>query len=108
MSNKDNNGLALFAGILLGGIVGAAAGILFAPASGEETRKVLRKKAEKLSKEVSEKAEKLSSEVQKKAKDFNEDSLEPLARKVRSKFRTEVGDLRKSARKTASRLVKKI
>ena len=36
----------LITGIIAGGIAGAAVGLLFAPRSGKETRRVLRDKAE--------------------------------------------------------------
>ncbi len=36
-------------GILVGAMLGAAAALLFAPASGDETRRVLRRKASRLS-----------------------------------------------------------
>ena len=36
-------------GILVGALLGAGAALLFAPASGDETRRVLRRKASRLS-----------------------------------------------------------
>jgi gas vesicle protein len=101
---RQSSGLALLAGILLGAVVGATAGILFAPASGEETRKNLKRKAEGLSKDISHRAETLSRQAQRKVQDFSEDNIEPLIKRGQK----EVRGLRKAARKSASRLVKKI
>jgi len=39
---NDNNGSGFFAGLILGGIIGAVLGLLFAPQSGDKTREQLR------------------------------------------------------------------
>ena len=44
MSNR-NNGADFFAGLIIGGLIGAALSILLAPQSGEETRAQLRDKS---------------------------------------------------------------
>jgi gas vesicle protein len=45
MAEKDGGGGAGFwTGVLVGGIVGAVAGVLFAPKSGEETRAMIGEK----------------------------------------------------------------
>ena len=41
---NENNGPSFFAGLILGGIIGVTLGILFAPQSGEETRRQLKGK----------------------------------------------------------------
>ena len=43
--SKLNNATKLLAGLAIGTAVGAVVGLLYAPASGEETRKKLRKEA---------------------------------------------------------------
>ncbi len=43
---KDNNGPNFFTGLLLGGIIGAVLGLLFAPQPGEQTREQLRGKVD--------------------------------------------------------------
>ncbi len=43
----DSKGFAV--GIIVGAMLGAAAALLFAPASGDETRRVLRRKAHRIS-----------------------------------------------------------
>jgi gas vesicle protein len=45
--SKRETSFYLFLGVSIGFAVGASAGLLFAPASGEKTRRMLRKKAEK-------------------------------------------------------------
>lgn len=52
-----------FTGFIVGGAVGALAGILLAPQSGEETREML----SDASKEVAEKTDKTVKEIQEKA-----------------------------------------
>lgn len=37
--NSSNSGFAFIAGLVVGGAIGAIAGLLFAPESGQETRK---------------------------------------------------------------------
>ena len=49
MKANNNRGIEFFAGLLLGGLIGAALAILLAPQSGEETRAQLREKSYDLS-----------------------------------------------------------
>lgn len=44
----ENNGSSFIAGLLLGGIIGAVLGLLFAPQPGEKTREQLRGKVDEL------------------------------------------------------------
>lgn len=62
-----------FAGFIVGGALGALAGILLAPSTGEETRKVItnktsevRSKAESSAKDIQAKTEHIVDEIQKK------------------------------------------
>jgi gas vesicle protein len=62
-----------FAGFIVGGALGALAGILLAPSSGEETRKTITKKsqevkskAESSAKDIQAKTEHIVDEIQKK------------------------------------------
>ena len=66
-------------GFLIGGAVGAIAGILLAPKSGEETRKLLKdgavdalKKADETVKEIQAKADDVVSDLQKKGDEIKE------------------------------------
>ncbi len=66
-------------GFLIGGAVGAIAGILLAPKSGEETREMLKnsaadaiKKADATVKEIQAKADDVVSDLQKKGDEIKE------------------------------------
>lgn len=67
------------AGFLIGGAVGAIAGILLAPKSGAETREIIKnsaadaiKKADATVKEIQAKADDVVSELQKKGEEIKE------------------------------------
>ncbi|MCJ7522317.1 MAG: YtxH domain-containing protein [Dehalococcoidia bacterium] len=45
---SENNGPNFFTGLLLGGIIGAILGLLFAPQPGEKTREQLRGKIDEI------------------------------------------------------------
>ena len=69
-SNSNDNlaSLSFLAGFTLGGLVGAAFGLIYAPQTSEETRAVLRSKAVELSDQAKHKTEKLRQELQDRAK----------------------------------------
>ncbi|MDJ0510126.1 MAG: YtxH domain-containing protein [Crocosphaera sp.] len=67
MSNNNNGGLFV-AGVFIGGMVGTVTGLLLAPRSGRETRRILKKSADALP----EMAEDLSSTVQLQADRLSE------------------------------------
>jgi gas vesicle protein len=50
--NKDTGG-RFFAGLILGAIIGAAVGLLYAPKPGTETRRLLKEKALSIKEKVS-------------------------------------------------------
>jgi gas vesicle protein len=54
MGRRDDNSLELTFAFLLGGVVGATVALLFAPASGEQTRKRIREATDEVSSNVSE------------------------------------------------------
>ena len=54
-------------GVLAGFAVGALAGILFAPAKGEDTRRDISKKSEEMIDELKDKVESLVDEIKSKA-----------------------------------------
>lgn len=67
------------AGFLVGGAIGAVAGILLAPKSGEETRKLLAdgakdalSKADETVKQIQSKADDVVSDMQKKGEEIKE------------------------------------
>ena len=69
MGERNSSGEVILA-FVLGGIVGAAAGLLFAPASGKETRK----KIKDMSEDLGEKAGDFVGEVKEKAVHFAHDA----------------------------------
>lgn len=70
--SKNNNSGTFVLGMVIGGILGTVAGILMAPRSGKETRRILKKSADALP----EIAEDLSTTVQ-----FQADRLSESAQK---------------------------
>ena len=64
MSDRRNRGLDLFSVLLIGGAIGAALSLLYAPQSGKKLRKDLRKKSRKLRREAEAKFESAQHEVE--------------------------------------------
>jgi gas vesicle protein len=62
-----SSGMDVLGGVLLGALVGAAAGLLLAPQSGKETRRQLQKKAEEVKKTAVKQAEQMKNDLRKKA-----------------------------------------
>jgi gas vesicle protein len=54
MGRRDDNSLELTFAFLLGGVVGATVALLFAPASGEQTRRRIKEATDEVSTNVSE------------------------------------------------------
>ncbi len=54
MARRDDNSLELTFAFLLGGVVGATLALLFAPASGEQTRRRIREAGDEVSTNVKE------------------------------------------------------
>lgn len=71
----NNSGFSFLAGVTLGALVGAAVGVLLAPQSGEETRKVLVVKSKEVADATKEAAvkvkDKVTAEVDKLAQKVN-------------------------------------
>lgn len=63
--------MGFLAGAVLGGVIGAGVALLFAPRSGEETRKILKSKADDLGKEFDEFKKDLGPQLQKIKKDLS-------------------------------------
>ncbi len=82
---KNKSGLALLTGLLVGGLTGAAAGILFAPKEGAKTRQELMDKANNIQKKGATAFNKLRRE-----------RLEPLLNDVREQVEEKGAELRKS------------
>lgn len=69
MSQENNNPISFLAGAVLGGAVGAALALLFAPQSGKETRKMLKDKAKDVGADIKE----FKDDIGPKIRDFSED-----------------------------------
>ena len=69
MSEHQDNFGAFLAGLLLGGMAGGIAALLFAPQSGEETRTIIRDKAIELRDQANETLEETLSKAEKAAND---------------------------------------
>jgi gas vesicle protein len=66
MSKSANTLVALVAGVA----IGAAVGLLYAPQSGEKTRKKIKKQAKKAQRDIDEQARKTYDQVTEKASEF--------------------------------------
>ena len=83
------------AGFIVGGAIGAVAGILLAPKSGEETRKILAdtaqdmvKRADETAKQIQVKAEDAVSDLQRKGDEIKE-KLQDLMNKQKDSKKEE-------------------
>jgi gas vesicle protein len=94
MSDRETDFGAYIAGFIIGGLVGAAAALLLAPQSGEETRTMIRDK----SIELKEKAEASAEEAFEKASAALEET--------RARLTTTVEDLRKHVDDLATQMHK--
>ena len=104
MQDRDN-GSSFMSGVVLGAMIGAALGVLYAPAKGEETRKKLKDTSEK----YVEKGQEVYDEVREKLtpmlndlKDASEPTRQAMMKKfdelsdeVKSKVKEEKETLRK-------------
>jgi gas vesicle protein len=104
MMSQDSAGDFL-AGFLIGAVVGAAAALLLAPQSGQETRTriretglELRDKAEELSAEARREAERLAEEATKKAQEAQQ-----RGRIVLDEQKTKVHDLVEKGKEIAAK-----
>lgn len=80
------------AGFIVGGAIGAVAGILLAPRSGEETRKMLKdtaddmaRRADETAKQIKVKADDAVSDLQKKGDEIKEKLQDLIAKQKEAK-----------------------
>lgn len=74
MNNGCNNAGSLLTGMILGALVGAGVALLYAPQSGEETRKQLKVKAD----EAKKKALAMKKEALEKAEEVKEEAVDKV------------------------------
>jgi len=87
--NSSSSGFAFLAGVVIGAAVGAVAGLLFAPATGEETRTRLTDKSRDLAEDLQDKFEDLRdtvSEVLEDVKDAAQTKLEEVKETAQAKI----------------------
>lgn len=87
------------AGFIVGGAIGAIAGILLAPKSGEETRKILAdtasdmaRRADETAKQIQVKADDAVSDLQKKGEEIKEKLQDLIAKQKEAKAAKEEDD----------------
>jgi gas vesicle protein len=94
--SDEGKGAEFLAGVIIGGLIGAAVGLLMAPQPGEETREQLREKGIELRERVVE----LSEEARKKAGELGEEGRTALeTQTVRVKEAIEEGKKAASKKK---------
>jgi len=76
MANKDTSVIEITLSFLLGTATGFILGVLFAPASGEETRKKIQESAAKTGEKAKESYEKIAKEAEKGIKIVKEKASE--------------------------------
>ena len=107
--SKDN-GLGKF---IAGAAIGAAAGILLAPKSGEETRKDLKKKFDELvnnikgiePSDVKEYFEKQVENIKKEIKEFDKEKAVKAAKEKANKIKKDLDKLLKEAKEKATPVI---
>jgi gas vesicle protein len=104
MSDNDSGMGAFFAGVLIGGLVGAATALLLAPQSGEETRQSLgrysndfRDRAQDSLEDARERAEATVADARRRAERIVEEArerAERISRDTRDRIRNTRADAR--------------
>lgn len=98
-------------GAILGGLIGAAVGMLLAPASGKETREKIKSRSQELITEGEEKLEEVKSEVESKAGEVMEkvqDEVTGKAEEVMERVQEAVNEMTATINKAKKRTFKGI
>ena len=74
MGDDEGGGRPFAAGLLIGALVGAGIALLFAPQSGEDTRRIIRKKARRIANQAQDRYEDVKDRI-KKARQRAEEAL---------------------------------
>ena len=94
----SNSGFAFIAGLVVGGAVGAIAGLLFAPEAGEETRKKVAVKSKEWADDMYSKFDDLKESVTEVMEDVRQGAAEVLD-DVKKGTNKALDDVKKSAAK---------
>lgn len=92
----EDSGPGFFSGLLVGGLIGAAAAILMAPRSGEETRTLLREKGIELKDQLGQAATEAQSRAQSATRE-----AQYKAQKVMDEAQSVVSQKREQLERTA-------
>lgn len=77
--NSSSSGFAFIAGLVVGGAIGAIAGLLFAPETGEETRKKVAEKSKEWADDFYNKFDDLKDSVNEVMEDVKKGTAEVMA-----------------------------
>ncbi len=80
----DMRGGEFLSGLLVGAVIGAAVGLIFAPAKGEETRAMIKEKGGELGTKVGKRAGEIGQQVSKKAGELVETGREAIKERAGS------------------------
>jgi gas vesicle protein len=101
MEEYEKTKVHFFKGLLIGGALGALAGILFAPKSGKEMRSDIKKKGNKIVKDgkeiyvdASTKAKEIFGEVKHQAKELKREA-EDAGEKIADEVHEKIGQVKK-------------
>jgi gas vesicle protein len=101
MEEYGKSQVHFFKGLLIGGVLGALAGILFAPKSGKEMRYDIKKKGNEIVKDgkeiyadASTKAKEIIGEVKHQAKELKREA-EDAGEKISDEFHEKIGQVKK-------------
>jgi len=100
---SSDNGTDFLAGFLLGAVAGAAMALLFAPQTGEETRRQLKERGI----ELKDKADEISAQVRERAEEASARSRIVLEERV-AQLEEAVAEGKKAAEKTKKELMAKL
>ena len=98
--SDESRGAEFLAGVVIGGLIGAAIGLLLAPQPGEETREQLREKGIELKERVVE----LSEEARKKAEQLEAEGRTTLETQT-SRVKEAIDEGKKAAAKKKKELL---
>ena len=100
---SESRGGDFVAGVILGGLIGAAVGLLLAPQTGEETQAQLRERGIELKERVAE----FSEEARKKAEQWQEEAL-AVVEKQKAHLGEAIEEGKKAATKKKKELVEQL
>jgi len=96
--NGSNSGFAFIAGLVVGGAIGAIAGLLFAPETGEETRKKVAVKSKEWADDLYNKFDDLKESVNEVLDDVKQGAAEVMD-DVKKNTDKVLGDVKKTPSK---------